>query len=1028
MPYARPVSGNEKMYIAGADLSPPFAIQVLVEGTGELSIEALRAAVTQAADATPGSRLRLRRFRRARYEWVDSGRVPPVIALKADWDGNDFADADFLKKPFDLRSGPTCEVFHLSGSGDGKQRLVFRAFHGVMDAQGVQLWVDNVFRALNGHLLNESYFNGTDLALARSLAFPEHRPNFGFDCASATGDKVSNQRGYVWRRARVPGTFPGLVSKLAIILAAASRAHNPGCAVRFMVPVDLRPHLSEGEYATGNLSNPLFIEPQPEHSWTDIYQQIVDALDKKREGMVGQFDHVLEEVPAFLLRWLFGAVVGWQAHSSRFMATGVLSNVGRIRLGAYSSPEFTATAVNFLPFDIPISPLSLVATENDNHLELSISLPAYLADHGRIDSLVTLLSTSLKRITYEQAESSHHRTSATMHSPCDVKVDDEDFNDTSVISMLQSKVFSTPDAPALLLGETAVSYQSLWDLSKQQMLCLHANGVQRGDLVAVLLDRSVELVVNLIAILRLGAAYVPIDPAYPAERIAYIVKDANIALVVTHSACQSVAGLTVPCLNIDEPDKDKGAAITSLIDFVDPGELPEDALAYVIYTSGSTGNPKGVEIEHRQLAHYIDWACDVYANREPVNFPLFTSIAFDLTVTSIFTPLVTGGAIHVVPETDAMAALQRILLDDRVDVIKLTPSHLRLALELSGKPVRLKKMILGGEDLPVSLCCETHQRFGRSIDLINEYGPTEATVGCMIHVFDPEKDRGASVPIGVAAARTHLFVLNEAGQPVRENEIGELYIAGSGLARGYLNRTELTDSRFLKQAFGSSLRLYKTGDLASQNEAGLLEYHGRIDNQIKINGFRIELGEVQAIMKSLSGVDDAVALAVNGSRGERCLYGFYVRQSHADPSDIDEATMRASMYEKLPYFMVPERCVAVHEIPLTVNGKVDSEALISAVHDTMHQSIKTDAATVDRLRFIWSDILGMPSAEIDYVDSFFELGGDSLLMARMLRRVREELLTESECKGFSARVPRLIEKPQFNHLLVSVEAAKGVAI
>ena len=1009
--YSRPVSGNEKMYIAGAKLSPPFAIQVLVEGAGEISLSELEQAVTVASDANPGSRLVLQRQSMVTSEWVDSGNPPRVLVEKCIWDGHSFNQLQCLKKPFDLVLGPTCEVVLLLTEDGTPQGLVFRAFHGVMDAQGVQLWVMDIFRALNGFSLVGSENRMTDLALAKSLDYAEHRPNFGFDCGSATGARKGVDRGYLWKRVKFPGNYPGLVSRLAVILARASRKHNPKCPVRFMVPVDLRPALPEQESGTGNLSNPLFIEPASEDSWLQIYQDIIESLDSKKQGMVGKFDHMLGRSPVNMFYLIFGLATRWQFRASRFMATGVLSNVGKIKLSEYSTNKFIATAVNFLPFDIPISPLSIVTTENDEHLEVSFSIPAYLGDEGRLDSLVQLIRSEIS--SDDSSAVTSKLTDGSLFTREQMLVD---FNATSspapdvnsVIDMISQQINVTPDAVALVHNSHSISYAQLGKNIDHQIHVLHEKGLMPGGVAGIILDRSIDLVVNILAVLKMGAAYLPLDPSYPSERISNILNNAKATLLICEKGysipkAYAESVYTIGSFELECDAKDVNSAAQSL------------NLAYVIYTSGSTGEPKGVEINNRQLAHYISWASKVYAKKKPVNFPLFTSLAFDLTVTSIFTPLVTGGTVHIYSNTDPILNLNDILTEDKVDIIKLTPSHLRLALELGVSPVRLTALILGGEELTVSLCNEAQSRI-ESLKIFNEYGPTEATVGCMTHVFDSKVDTSTSVPIGKPADNTQIYVLDTLLEPVSAGEIGEMYISGEGVACGYRFRDGLTTAAFIDNPFSPGSRMYKTGDLARFLPSLLLDYVGRSDEQVQINGFRVELGEVKRVLELVDGLSESAVLPINRGNGPDTLCAFYVSNEHFEDSFLSDA-----LQQRLPAYMIPQQYIQIKDIPLTSNGKIDSSILLkNGDLASSSSTLNVQGTLSEQVQQIWCDLLNVTRDDL-IAANFYDLGGNSLSLANMLRRIREEVLTGDEVEGFSKMVLQVISNPTIDNVMNTIE-------
>ncbi|MEO1682257.1 MAG: amino acid adenylation domain-containing protein [Cyanobacteria bacterium J06631_12] len=416
----------------------------------------------------------------------------------------------------------------------------------------------------------------------------------------------------------------------------------------------------------------------------------------------------------------------------------------------------------------------------------------------------------------------------------------------TVVQQFETQVENTPDAIAVTCEEKVLTYRQLNIQANQLAHCLRRQGVSAETPIGICLLRSPEILVAILAVLKAGGAYVPIDPAHPDERISYILKDTQVQWLLTHAAMsERLAALGSGALTVVSVDT---LALSEQPDNNLLGLGAMDQLAYLLYTSGSTGQPKGVAVEHRGLANYVRWAGQQYVAQEnieePFAFPLFSPLTFDLTVTSIYVPLVTGGQIVIYPEGDGPIdlSLQRIVAEDRVDVIKLTPSHLALLQGMRlGK--RVKTLILGGEDLKSSLTSEIAAASDcATLTIYNEYGPTEATVGCMIHRFDPAEG-DVSVPIGKPAAGADIYLLDGRLQLVPKGAVGEIFVGGPGLARDYLNRPELTAERFVSWA---GKRLYRTGDLGRWREDGVLMYLGRGDRQVKIRGHRIELGEIEA--------------------------------------------------------------------------------------------------------------------------------------------------------------------------------------
>ncbi|MBI5815651.1 MAG: amino acid adenylation domain-containing protein [Nitrospinae bacterium] len=411
-----------------------------------------------------------------------------------------------------------------------------------------------------------------------------------------------------------------------------------------------------------------------------------------------------------------------------------------------------------------------------------------------------------------------------------------------------------PDKAAVRTGDASMTYSELNSAANRVARAILSKGAVRNEIVGVMMKRSAETLGAILGILKAGCAYLPLDTKYPRSRIEYMLVNAGARIVVTDGSLGgTLPGFGGEIINV----KDEWI---SGMDAANPDIVPASGdLAYVIYTSGSTGLPKGAGVEHGGLMNYIWWAKTNYAKEGPVDFPLFTSLSFDLTVTSIFTPLVSGGAVAVYPEDDASdGSILKVIDDNMVDVIKLTPSHLALMAMADLSKSKLRRLVLGGEELKTSLAGRIHTLTGGRVEIINEYGPTETTVGCMIHIFDPEKATGKAVPIGKPAGNVKLYILDGSMNPMPIGVPGELYISGDGAARGYVNNPGLTAERFLDDPFVPGGRMYKSGDVAYWREDGVMELIGRADGQVKVQGYRIEPGEIESAILSFDGVKECV--------------------------------------------------------------------------------------------------------------------------------------------------------------------------
>ncbi|WP_039638095.1 non-ribosomal peptide synthetase [Streptomyces sp. 769] len=548
------------------------------------------------------------------------------------------------------------------------------------------------------------------------------------------------------------------------------------------------------------------------------------------------------------------------------------------------------------------------------------------------------------------------------------------WNDTAVEvpELTLSELFETqarraPDAIALVSGDESLSYGELNARANRLAHWLVGEGVGPEKLVAVVLPRSVELIVALLAVLKAGGAYVPVDPDYPAERRAFMLADADPVLVLDEAALgRDLSGF---------PDEDPEV------------EVAMEHPAYVIYTSGSTGTPKGVMVEHRAVANYLNWTAHHYpAARGATLVP--TSIAFDLTVTGLYTTLTVGGRVYL----DALDDLAHRENAVPVAFLKATPSHLPLLGDLPKQWSPGEMLILGGEALSGEVLAQW-RREHRRVTVVNAYGPTETTVNCTEYRVGPkEKLPEGPVPIGKPFWNTRAYVLDERLRPVPTGVVGELYVAGVQLARGYLGRPGLTAERFLACPFEPGVRMYRTGDLARRRPDGNLEYAGRADEQLKIRGFRIDPGEIAATLQDHPDVRQAAVAARETDQGDTQLVGYAVPNKDTGTAGIDTAALRAYLEERLPEYMVPAAVVALDAIPLTPNGKLDRRALPAPDFGALSTGRAPRTPQEELLCGLFAGVLGVDRVGID--DSFFALGGHSLLATRLVSRIRAALGVE----------------------------------
>ncbi|HZU03680.1 MAG TPA: amino acid adenylation domain-containing protein [Ktedonobacteraceae bacterium] len=561
---------------------------------------------------------------------------------------------------------------------------------------------------------------------------------------------------------------------------------------------------------------------------------------------------------------------------------------------------------------------------------------------------------------------------------------------TSIHELFEQQVQRTPEAVAVVFEGKQLTYSELNRQANRVAHALQALGVGPDTLVGVCMERSFEMVIALLAILKAGGAYVPLEPTYPRDRLAYMIQDAHLPVLLTQKRLRGILpddGIQVLCL-------DDAEYLATLLNEENPRSLVQpDNLMYMIYTSGSTGKPKGVMNIHQALCNRLHWMQQAYQLTPADHVLQKTPFSFDVSVWEFFWPLLSGACLVVARPGGHQdpAYLVSLITEQQITTLHFVPSMLQMFLEEPGLAscTSLRRVICSGEALPFEL----QERFFSRLhaDLHNLYGPTEAAIDVTYWQCQRESN-DTVVPIGYPIANTQMYILNRALQPVPIGVTGELYIGGVGLARGYFNRPELTAEKFIADPFSKTpgARLFKTGDLARYRADGAIEFLGRIDYQVKIRGVRIELGEIEAVLMQHPTVKEAVVMALGNTLSTKRLVAYLVFTQAARSQPVSLEELRAFLKEKLPQDMIPSTFLFLEALPLSANGKVNRSALPTpdtARPDLEAPYVAPRTPTEAQLAQIWAEILGIDKVGIH--DNFFTLGGASIQSLQVITKASE---------------------------------------
>lgn len=589
---------------------------------------------------------------------------------------------------------------------------------------------------------------------------------------------------------------------------------------------------------------------------------------------------------------------------------------------------------------------------------------------------------------------------ALLREPEDYKIlCNSDFNNTqkmlhedmTVVDLFMQQVRNIPDKIVAECRDKSITYGELYQKAKIVSKFLKYNEIPDSSVIGVLTEHSLETLSAIWGILLYGGAFLLIDPETPYKRISYILNDASVKMLLTN-------------IHLNERFDWNGIVcqISDIQDTVDISikrKVYSHEIAYIMYTSGTTGKPKGVLISHKNLFNYVCWAKSEYACKFEV-FALFSSLGCDLTITSIFIPTVSGGKIIIYPNDSQKYSLFRILEDNECTVVKLTPSHLSLIQDYKIERSNIKRFIVGGEVLKTKLVDKILENFGESVEIINEYGPTEATVGCMSYRYDKHRNNLSTVPIGNPIWNTQIYILDKDYNKVPYGMEGELCISGSNVSTGYLNQPKLTKEFFKNVMIDGIYKwIYCTGDKAKFIDNNTLLYCGREDTQVKINGYRIELAEIEEVLENFQDITAACVSFIPTEKNEKKLCAYY-----KSDKEIHEKILRNYLATILPSYMIPSWFIWLKDIELTQSGKWNKRNLPKPV---MHNfQCKQDNSEHDILLEICAEVLNING--LSYDDNYYHVGGDSIKAIQISSKLRE--------KGFVISIKDILNNPEFKEM------------
>lgn len=921
----RKIAPIEKLYRVFEKDFSPLVIQFVFGYQGAFPKNNFKDAVMNASKASFSSRYRMKN---SKYFYDSLEKVPIHFLPLEKIDKNNLDKTFIFKKKIDLNFENACEIYIL---GEEKTTIVFRVSHSVMDAQGAMIWIRNIFLYLKN---KELVYENSNLNIQElSNKFKKIRRNVNFKSFFPKTKNVLNGDSIHWEKIEISNNISLLTTKLAKSISDFLNLEKSN----FMIPCNVRdefPNL----VSTGNLALPLFLEFSKDDTLENINKQFLIDYENKvyLNSLNASFFRL---APYFIYEFSVKALLTVQNFSNFFINTGIISTLDTVNSEDFSLENFVLKEFYSIPPQQPLAPFDLVVTKLDNKINITIGSYEEFFPKKKMKDMMSFIE---KELNYEN-----------FYNKINI-AKKNNFNDSNLFSMIKL-TNNNIDSIALYDENSYISYKRLFEIVEIYSYNLITMGIKAGDKIIIYGDRSFEFIYTMLALIKINAIFIPIDKVTEIEKLKSISKELNNPYII---GLENFG-------NFNKFIEYKDLAQSNVNYKPITCNERNNNIIYEIFTSGSTGTPKGVLIKETAFINYLNWGINYYNFTQGDCFPLFTSLSVDLTLSSIFFPLLASGKIRVFKNSFDLSVITSISNDKDINCIKLTPTHLKLFCASNKKILDKKLLIVGGENFPTSLGVKAKKIFGNNIKIVNEYGPTETTVACAAHIYSSTDDNEDSIPIGLPIDNTKILILNNQ-KLVPPHNVGELYVSGTCLAKGYENNNFNSESFFLI----NNEIFYKTGDLVRLNKNYELIYLGRKDRQIKINGNRVELEEIENLFLQFEKIN-SINLVATTKFNTTILAAFYQSEKK-----IERNLIYNWLSKKIPSYMIPRYFIYIDKIPFKTSGKIDEVELIKLIpKEEFSKPIYSDFYEIKLNELIYkiSD-----KNIVDNLDSILSYGLDSL--------------------------------------------------